>query len=208
MFEDIFGMPEARTNPQGVYAGLVHLGCNEETEHAWWASMENILTLLDTHFGAHDFLLGGMPPLGDFELFGPLYAHVYRDATSGFMLRTQHPIVSEWAERTNGHNVTARTYGQQLYSLGPGGELVGRPATSDGGRWLTDDHVPPSLDALIAVFFEEMWPVLTSTMEKMAAFIASAAHDPGGELLQLNDRLADASCRSLRRYANRIVWDI
>jgi len=110
MFEDMFGLSEARTNPRAVYAGLIQLGCTEATEQAWWASMENILDLLDAHFGAHDFLLGGLPSLGDFGLFGPLYAHVYRDATSGFMLRTQHPIVSEWVERTNGDNVSARTY--------------------------------------------------------------------------------------------------
>jgi len=182
MFEEMFGLSEARTNPRGTYAGLVHLGCTEATEQAWWASMENILSLLDKHFGAHDFLLGGLPSLGDFGLLGPLYAHVYRDATSGFLLRTQHPIVSEWVERTNGHNVTARTYGQKLYSLGEDGELVGRPATSDGGQWLKDDHVPRSLDALAAVFFEEMWPMLTSTMEKTAAFIASDAHESGGAL--------------------------
>jgi hypothetical protein len=182
VFENMFGISEARSNPRGVYAGLVQLGCTEATEQAWWASMENILSLLDAHFGVHDFLLGGLPSLGDFGLFGPLYAHLYRDATSGFMLRTQHPIVSEWVERTNGDNVTARTYGQSLYSLGAGGELVARPATSDGGQWLTDDRVPPTLDAIAAVFFEEMWPMLTSTMDKTAAFIASDAHEPGGEL--------------------------
>jgi glutathione S-transferase len=182
VFENLFGISEARTNPRGVYAGLVHLGCTEATEQAWWASMENILSLLDVHFGAHDFLLGGLPSLGDFGLLGPLYAHLYRDATSGFILRTEHPIVSEWVERTNGHNVSARSYGQNLYSLGADGELVGRPATSNGGRWLPDDHVPSSLDAIVAVFFEEMWPILTSTMEKTAAFIASDSHERGGEL--------------------------
>jgi glutathione S-transferase len=182
VFENLFGLSEARTNPRGVYAGLVHLGCTEATEQAWWASMERVLDRLDVHFGTHDFLLGGQPSLGDFGLFGPLYAHLYRDATSGFMLRTQHPIVSEWVERTNGDNVSARTYDQKLYSLGEEGELVARPATSDGGRWLPEDRVPTSLDAIVAVFFEEMWPMLTSTMEKTAEFIASDAHESGGEL--------------------------
>ena len=182
VFENMFGISQARTNPQGVYAGLIQLGCTEATEQAWWASMENILGLLDVHFGRHDFLLGGLPSLGDFGLHGPLYAHLYRDATSGFMLRTQHPIVSEWVERTNGDNVSARTYDQKLYSLGEDGELMARPATSDGGRWLLDDEVPQSLDAVVAVFFDEMWPMLKSTMEKTTAFIASDAHEPGGEL--------------------------
>ena len=182
VIDEMFNIAEARTNPKGTYAGLVHLGCTEATEQAWWASMENILGLLDVHFGAHDFLLGGLPSLGDFGLLGPLYAHVYRDATSGFLLRTQHPVVSEWVERTNGHNVSARTYDQKLYSLGEDGELVGRPATRDGGKWLPDDEVPASLDALIAVFFEEMWPMLLSTIERTTAFIASDAHEPRGEL--------------------------
>ncbi len=59
LFENMFGISQARTNPRGVYAGLVHLGCTEATEQAWWASMENVLGLLDMHFDAHDFLLGG-----------------------------------------------------------------------------------------------------------------------------------------------------
>jgi glutathione S-transferase len=182
VFENMFGLSEARSNPRGVYAGLIQLGCTKDTEQAWWESMENILQLLDEHFAAHDFLLGGLPSLGDFGLQGPLYAHLYRDATSGFMLRTRHPIVSEWVERTNGHNVSARTYDQKLYSLGEAGELVARPATSDGGQWLMEDRVPPSLDAVVAVFFDEMWPMLKSTMERAAAFIAGDAHAPGGEL--------------------------
>lgn len=182
VFENMFGISVARTHPRGVYAGLVHLGCTSETEQAWWDSMENILGLLDAHFGAHDFVLGGLPSLGDFGLMGTLYAHLFRDAASGFMLRTGHPVVAEWVERTNGTSVDARSYDQKLYSLGGNGELVGRPATSDGGRWLSDDAVPDTLDAVVAVFFEEMWPVLKSTMEKTAAFIASPAHEPGGEL--------------------------
>jgi glutathione S-transferase len=180
--EKIFGLSVSRTDPRGALAGLVHPGCTPETEQAWWDSMENILGLLDAHFSAHDFVLGGLPSLGDFGLMGPLYAHVYRDATTGFMLRTEHPIVAEWVERANGMSINARSYGQKLYTVGENGELVGRPATSDGGQWLPDDTIPETLDAVIAVFFEEMWPVLKSTIDKTAAFIASPAHEPGGEL--------------------------
>ncbi len=181
LFESMFGISEARTNPRGVYAGLVHLGCTRETEAAWWDSMDRVLTLLDAHLGAHDFVLGGQPTLGDFGLMGPLYAHLFRDARSGFRLRTEHPLVSEWVERTNGDNVGARTYDQTLYSLADGA-LVGRPATSDGGERLPADRVPATLDAIVAVFFEEMWPVLKSTLEKTRAWIASNAHEKGGEL--------------------------
>jgi glutathione S-transferase len=180
--EEIFSLSVSRTKPRGALAGLEHLGCTPETEQAWWGSLENILGLLDAHFSAHDFVLGGLPSLGDFGLMGPLYAHIYRDPVTGFKLRTEHPIVAEWVERTNGMSINARSYDQKLYSLDDQGELVGRPATSDGGQWLVNDAVPPTLDAVIAVFFEEMWPVLKSTMEKTAAFIASPSHEPGGEL--------------------------
>jgi glutathione S-transferase len=182
VFEQLFGISEARTNPRGVYAGLVHLGVTPENEELWWASMERVLDAFDVHLDEHDFVLGGLPSLGDFGLMGPLYAHVFRDATSGFQLRTRHPLVAEWVERTNGTNaVNARTYGQKLYSL-EDGELVGRPATSDGGQWIPGDEVPKSLDAVIAIFFDEMWPVMKSTIERVTAFIESDAHTAGGEL--------------------------
>ena len=72
LFEEMFCISQARTKPEGVYTGLLHLGCTEATEQAWWASMENILGLLDSHFSKHDFLLGGQPTLGDFGLMGAL----------------------------------------------------------------------------------------------------------------------------------------
>jgi glutathione S-transferase len=183
VFEQMFGISHARTDPKGVYAGLVHLGVSPETEDAWWASMEGVLERLDAHFAEHDFVLGGLPSLADFGLMGPLYAHVFRDATSGFQLRNEHPLVAEWVERTNGTNsLNARSYAQRLYSLAADGQLVGRPATSDAGKWLPDDEVPSTLDAVVEVFFREMWPVMKSTLERTAAFIASDDHEPGGQL--------------------------
>ena len=137
-FEAAFGISSSRTQPRGVYAGLVQLGATERTELAWQASQHRLLGLLEAHFGVHDFALGGRPSLGDFGLMGPLYAHLYRDAVSGFALRTHFPLVCEWVERTNGEGaLNARTYDQKLYSLGPDGALVGRPANSDDADWLT-----------------------------------------------------------------------
>jgi glutathione S-transferase len=182
-FEQAFGISTSRSDPKGVYAGLVQLGVDETNELAWQASLHRILTLLETHFGLHDYVLGGRPSLGDFGLLGPLYAHIYRDAVSGFALRTHFPLVTEWVERSNGEGaLNARGYGQQLYSLDAAGELVGRPANTDGAQWLEQDRVADSLKPLIGVFFEEMWPVLRSSMNVLRAFIASEAHAAGGEL--------------------------
>ncbi|MGY8736807.1 MAG: hypothetical protein ACKVIW_04725, partial [bacterium] len=182
-FEQAFGISTARTDPKGVYDGLVQLGCTLETEHAWQTSQHNVLGILENHFAEHDYVFGGRPALADFGLLGPLYAHIYRDAISGFALRTYFPITSEWVERTNGEgSLNARTWNQKLYSLDDDGELVARPATSNGGEWLGDDAIPETLAPLIGVFFEEMWPVLTSTIERLSTFMASDDHTLGERL--------------------------
>ena len=120
LFEQMFGISHSRNEPKGVYAGLVHLGCDEKTEHAWQASQHRVLQRLEAHFAEHDYLLGGRPSLGDFGLLGPLYAHLFRDAVSGFALRTFFPITSEWVERDQRRGRTERAY------LGPEALLARR----------------------------------------------------------------------------------
>ncbi len=183
LFDGPFGVRDAFENPRGIFAGLVALGVTERTAPAWEASNGRLLERLETHFGVHDFVLGGLPSLADFGLLGPLYAHLYRDPVAGFALRTRFPLVSEWVERTNHTNdLNARSYGQKLYALGADGALVGRPATSDGGAWLDGDRIPPTLIPVLEIFFAEMWPVLVSTVARLRAHLASGAHAPGGEL--------------------------
>ncbi len=183
-FEAMFGISTSRSEPKGTYAGLVHLGVDEKTEHAWQASQHRLLQRLEAHFGVHDYVFGGQPNLADFGLLGPLYAHLYRDAVPGFALRVWFPLVAEWVERTNGEGaLNARWYGQKLYSLdADGGTLIGRPATSDEGEWLPNDAIPDTLRPVLAIFFEEMWPVLRDAVEVLTAFIVSDAHELGDEL--------------------------
>lgn len=182
-FESAFGIARSRSEPRGVYAGLVHLGCDARTEHAWQAMQHRVLAHLEAHLARHDYALGGRPSLGDYGLLGPLYAHLYRDAVPGFALRVWFPLVCEWVERTNGEGaLNARTFGQRLYSLGADGALRGRPATSDGAAWLPDDAVPGTLEPVLRVFFESQWPVLRSAAAVLAEYLRSGAHPDGGEL--------------------------
>jgi len=182
-FEAAFGISTSRSDPKGVYAGLLHLGVNEETEGEWQASQHRFLERFEEHLRRHDYVFGGTPSLADFGLLAPLYAHLYRDAVAGFALRTHFPLVCEWVERTNGEGaLNSRMETQQLYSVGEDGELVGRPATSDGAAWLPDDEIPETLIPILQIFFDEMWPVLASSIETLTRYIESAAHDPGGEL--------------------------
>ncbi|MEX2206043.1 MAG: glutathione S-transferase N-terminal domain-containing protein [Myxococcota bacterium] len=183
LFEGPFGVRDAFDAPRGIFAGLVALGVTEHTAKAWEASNTRLLALLESHFAVHDFVLGGLPSLADFALLGPLYAHLYRDPVAGFDLRTRFPLTSEWVERTNHTNdLNARSYGQKLYSLDANRNLVARPATSDGGAWLGDDALPPTLLPVLEVFFTEMWPVLRGELTTLRAYLASGRHAPGGEL--------------------------
>ena len=183
LFEALFGVSHARTRPVGTYAGARDLGVTPETEAAWDLSMVRILQVLDNHFAEHDFCLGGQPTLADFALMAPLYPHLYRDPVPGYFLRTQFPFIADWVDRTNHTNsLGARTYDQNLYALAENGELRAGPATSDGGSLLPDDQVPATLLPLIEIFFEEMWPMLESSLRALTTYITSDAHDIGSEL--------------------------
>lgn len=182
-FENSFGISDTMSNPKGPFAGLIQLGCTDATRSAWLESLHALLQSLEIHFGEHDYLLGGRPSLADYGLLGPLYAHFYRDPVPGFALRCFFPLVCEWVERTNAEGaLAARCYGQKLYGLDAEGALVGRVATSDDGDWLPDDEIPETLEPVLQVFFDEMWPYLRSSTDAMRNFIASDAHRLGGEL--------------------------
>lgn len=182
MFEGPFGVKDHDTNRRGIFAGIHGLGSTPRTEAAWEASNERILDILERHFVAHSYVLGGRPSLADFGLMGPLYAHLFRDPVPGFRMKTRHPLVAEWVERTNATSLDARPYGTNVYSVDADGGLVARPGTTDGAEWLPDDALPDTVLELLAVFFREMWPMLDSSLERVRAFIASDAHEAGGEL--------------------------
>ena len=183
MFNQNMALDDPDNAVQGPFSGLVELGMTEQTREAWIASHRRIMEILENHFDAHDFVLGGRPSLADFGLLGPLYAHLFRDAVPGFEMRIEYPLVAEWVERTNGTNaLNARSYNQQLYHLGSDGELIGEVATSDGGEWLADDVIPTTLEPLIEVFYEEMWPTLQASLGALRAYLDSDAHTPDAEL--------------------------
>lgn len=153
----------------GPYAGLVQLGITPETIPAWTASMHGMLAILEAHFDQHDYILGGMPSLPDFALVGPLYPHLYKDPVPGFMMRTQYPLVSEWIERVNGSPEPGYgSYVEPRYALLEG-ELVPQPR----GSLLSGDLVPPSIKPLIALFFDEMWPMLKATVDAVRRYVTA-----------------------------------
>jgi glutathione S-transferase len=131
----------------GPFAGaLPALGVSPGTAPAIEASYRELLADFDRHLQAHAYALGTRPSIGDFALFGPLYAHLYRDPASGRLMRAIAPHVSAWVERL-------------------------LKTAESAGSFLPEDAVPATLEPLLARMFAEFGPVLASTMNALARFV-------------------------------------
>ena len=75
---------------------LPRLGVSEQTIPGLEAVTTGLIAGLEAHLSAHDFLLGQRPCIGDFSLFGPLWAHLYRDPGTSSLFEAA-PAVRAWS---------------------------------------------------------------------------------------------------------------
>jgi glutathione S-transferase len=146
------GTPEAQREAglkiAKPFAGaLPVLGITPKTEAAIEASYVGLLDELDKHFAIYEFLFGTKPSIGDFGLFGPLYAHLYRDPASGDLMRERAPNVTRWVER------------------------MATPPNPKGGEFLPRDKVPETLVPVLARMMREMIPELVSTAHHLTHWL-------------------------------------
>ncbi len=121
------------------------LGITENTIPEIDAWMSELFGQLNTHFARHDFLLGSKPCLGDFALYGPLYAHVWRDPN--------------W--RTNFENYA---------HLNAWRERLGAPQEIHGD-FLENDDVPKTLWPILTRMFKEQFPTLDETVRRIDHYL-------------------------------------
>lgn len=138
--------------PALVFGGMYqnYFGIGRPMHAAVERSYEGFLDEFDAHLGAHDFLLGARPSIGDFGLIAPLYAHLYRDPAPGALMRERAPNVARWVARMQ------------------------QPAGHEGPL-LADDAIPPTLMPLLARIFREQVPVLLDTVRAVDAWCAAHA---------------------------------
>ncbi|MFT5452389.1 MAG: glutathione S-transferase [Enterobacterales bacterium] len=103
---------------------------------------QSFLVDFNYHLSKHPFLLGDIPCIGDFGLFGPLYAHLYRDPYSGKLMKEIAPHVADWVERL-------------------------KDASLVEGEFLKNDEIPETLLPLLNNLFDLQWPVLADTADKL-----------------------------------------
>jgi glutathione S-transferase len=112
------------------------LGVTTETRAAVDTVTKELIARLNTHLAEHPFLLGSRPGIGDFALYGPLWAHVYRDpGTTAWYDEAPHVVA--WFDRL----------------AQPSGEP---------GSFLPNDEVPATLDPIFRTLFEEQMPYVAS----------------------------------------------
>ena len=127
------------------------------------ASYEGLLAELDAHFAAWPCALGSRPSVADFGLYGPLYAHQYRDPASGALMRARAPHLVAWVER-----------------------LRDAPAPGQGD-WAPGDQVPDTLLPVLRRQMREQLPVLADTAERLRAWLAAHPGEPVPRALGSHD---------------------
>jgi glutathione S-transferase len=119
------------------------LGVTEDTISGIEAHYEGFLADFSAHLRQTPFLQGDRPSLGDFALFGPLYAHLYRDPASGELMKRLAPPVADWVER--------------MREIGP-----------SGGDFLPHDETPETLLPMLKRQMREQLPVLQDAALRLA----------------------------------------
>ena len=132
---------------------LPFLGVTEDNHEQIAEWYESFLDCFNEHLKSHPFLLGTRPSIGDFGLMGPLYAHLYRDPYPGRLMKSRAPLVAKWVERMN--------------------------APPAAGEFLPDDQVPETLNPILEMIFDECFPPMLDTVERLSDWLDQ---NPGEEI--------------------------
>jgi glutathione S-transferase len=126
---------------QGVSDGVTQAGVERYAA--------TLIGALDAHFAVcgHAFLLGDRPCRADFALYGPIWAHLYRDPYSRALF-ADAPSAVGWLERLHGH-----AHDPAFPDLPCRASPPAAP-----GPFLPADQVPHTLDDVFRALFAEQWP--------------------------------------------------
>ena len=134
-------------------AYLPRFGVIGDTEKGLEVFTEQLLAQLDTHFTKFAYLLGERPCVGDFAMFGQLYAHLYRDPGSNCLFDNK-PHLVDWINR------------------------MLDPDSTPKGNFLANDEVPTTLEPILKTIFQEQFEFSNQVVENIQQF---AKQNPDAE---------------------------
>jgi glutathione S-transferase len=162
------------------------LGVSDETIPAIEDSYRQLLGGLEAHFALHPYLLGNQPSIGDYSLFGPLFAHLGRDPVPLAIMQCAAPKVFRWTERMHAPDLDLVEYGDAC----------------DQPGFAADDAIPATLGPVLDQIAAELLPGLTDRLEVLQAHVASGAARPGQPVTaKLHQRIIGQAETSFRGVA-------
>ena len=145
----------------------VHYGPEVATMRGIEAHATLLIAALETHLSSGaPYLLGGRASRGDFALYGPLWAHLYRDPGCREQLFGEASHVVQWMERLHGH-ASDPAFPTMPCRI----RRIGEPE----GQFLPSDHVPEALDPLFRALFAEHWEHLRELSAALDAHLDEQA---------------------------------
>jgi glutathione S-transferase len=138
-------------------AYIPKFGITAATVPAIEASYEAFLAVLDAHFRAHPYVLGGVPCIADYGLMAPLYAHLARDPVPSNLMKLRAPSVFRWTERMNAADPDVPEFPRYPASL---------PA---------EDAVPETLWPILAFIASDWLPEVQAGVAAIDTWLAARA---------------------------------
>ncbi|MEM7768358.1 MAG: glutathione S-transferase N-terminal domain-containing protein [Pseudomonadota bacterium] len=139
-------------------------GVSADTAPTIEAVYADQLAVLDQHFAAYGYLLGGRPCIGDFGMIAPLFAHLGRDPKPLALMQANAMSVYRWVERMNRPAADLGEYQNQ------------------DETWLAGDEIPETLIAVLRVMAEDFVPETLAAADCINAWLADQPGlEPGTE---------------------------
>lgn len=152
----------AHTAPQQAAATMAKmqsylpmLGVDDRSIPAIEDSFHELLGSLDAHFSAYPYLLGNQPSIGDYAMFGPMFAHLGRDPVPLGIMQREAPWVFRWTERMHASDL----------------DLVEFPDASPG--YLDDDTIATTLSPVFEQIGREILPTLMACRASLVQHVLS-----------------------------------
>ena len=140
-----------------MHSYLPMLGVDVATIPAIEESYRELLANLDAHFAVYPFLLGSLPSIADYAMFGPLFAHLGRDPVPLAIMQREAPRVFRWVERMHAPDLDSVDY----------------PAPAPD---FPDGELPETMAPLLAQIARELVPDLTDRLAFLRGYVAD--HGP------------------------------
>lgn len=134
---------------------LPAVGVRAEQDELLMTWTRRMLSLLETHFSQHAFLLGAKPSLADFSLMGTMYGHLGRDPWPARELIAPNPHLRNWIDRM--------------------ADLPNSLDESAAPTWLANDDIPATLMPILRITFEEFGAQVAGIADQVRTL---AAHWP------------------------------